>query len=173
MTVLYAWKNLEWDRWFYVGAGSESRAKDTKNRSKHFIDTVSSFDCAPYILLRFPDGTDTQTIEFVEKSTKDVLLSLGEPIYDAERECLHREAQLKGIAAAKAAGKCKGREPIKVDEKEFEAEYKVWRQGLVTAKVAMRHLDLKPNTFYRRVAKWEAEHGKYDAKLDRYYRDED
>lgn len=131
-------------------------------------------------LLQITDVMTEKGVEFMsQKETIDtstpagkMLLTILAAISQFERECI-RERQQEGIELKKARGEYKGREPIKVDEKEFEAEYKVWRQGLVTAKVAMRHLDLKPNTFYRRVAKWEAEHGKYDAKLDRYYRDED
>ena len=65
------------------------------------------------------------------------------------------ERQAEGIALKKERGEYKGRVPIKVDEKQFEQEYKLWKSGQITAKTAMGHLGLKPNTFYRRVAEYE------------------
>lgn len=49
----------------------------------------------------------------------------------------------------------RGREPIKVDQEQFEAQYKLWRSGQITARAAMSKLMLKPNTFYRRVKEYE------------------
>lgn len=63
--------------------------------------------------------------------------------------------QREGIEAKKAQGGYKGRVPIKVDEKQFEQEYRLWRSGQITAVTAMKYLGLKPNTFYRRVKAYE------------------
>lgn len=63
--------------------------------------------------------------------------------------------QKEGIDAKKAEGGYKGRVPIKVDESQFVQEYKLWKDGKITAKTAMAHLGLKPNTFYRRVKEYE------------------
>lgn len=63
--------------------------------------------------------------------------------------------QKEGIEAKKAEGGYKGRVPIAVDEVQFEQEYKLWKSGQITAKTAMAHLGLKPNTFYRRVKEYE------------------
>lgn len=63
--------------------------------------------------------------------------------------------QKEGIEAKKAEGGYKGRVPITVDEAQFEQEYKLWKSGQITAKTAMAHLGLKPNTFYRRVKEYE------------------
>lgn len=63
--------------------------------------------------------------------------------------------QKEGIEAKKAEGGYKGRVPIPVDESQFEQEYKLWKSGQITAKTAMAHLGLKPNTFYRRVKEYE------------------
>lgn len=59
--------------------------------------------------------------------------------------------QREGIEAKKAAGGYKGRQPIEVDKDEFAREYNLWKSGEITATLAMKHLGLKPNTFYRRV----------------------
>lgn len=63
--------------------------------------------------------------------------------------------QREGIEAKKAEGGYKGRVPIAVNEAQFEQEYKLWKNGQITAKTAMAHLGLKPNTFYRRVKEYE------------------
>lgn len=61
------------------------------------------------------------------------------------------QRQREGISIAKAAGKYKGRVPIRVDEKKFREVCERWTSGEITATKAMKKLDLKPNTFYRRV----------------------
>ena len=67
-----------------------------------------------------------------------------------ERDCI-LQRQREGIAIAKAEGKYKGRQPIAVDEETFKQECSLWRAGEITATEAMKRLNLKPNTFYRRV----------------------
>lgn len=67
-----------------------------------------------------------------------------------ERDCI-LQRQREGIAIAKAEGKYKGRQPISVDEEAFKRECSLWRSGQITATEAMKRLNLKPNTFYRRV----------------------
>ena len=59
------------------------------------------------------------------------------------------------IEAAKERGAYAGKPPIKVDKAQFEQEYKLWKSGQITAVTAMKHLGLKPNTFYRRVKEYE------------------
>lgn len=67
-----------------------------------------------------------------------------------ERDCI-LQRQREGIAIAKEEGKYKGRQPIAVDEERFQQECALWRSGEITATEAMKRLNLKPNTFYRRV----------------------
>lgn len=45
----------------------------------------------------------------------------------------------------------KGRQPIRVDDEAIRKECKAWRAGKQTATETMKRLNLKPNTFYRRV----------------------
>lgn len=98
-----------------------------------------------------------------------LMLHLFGALAEFEREqTLQRQAE--GIAIAKAedaariaAGlppvKYPGGARIQVDQKEFEREYKAWKAGKQTAVAAMKKLNLKPNTFYRRVADYEARKG--------------
>lgn len=71
-------------------------------------------------------------------------------------EILKKAAQLdaKGKhaeACGKEDGKAKGRKPIEVDEEMFDSILERWKNGEITARQAMVELNLKPNTFYRRV----------------------
>ena len=117
-------------------------------------------------LLEITDEMTKKGVEFVsQKEAIDTKTPAGKallPILGAISE-LERayilERQAEGIALKKARGEYKGRVPINVDEKQFEQEYKLWKSEQITAKTAMSHLGLKPNTFYRRVAAYEKKHG--------------
>ena len=74
----------------------------------------------------------------------------------AEEEMNKRaKRQAEGIAIAKAQGKYKGRKPISVEMNQFVDVYTIWKSGEITARQAMQQLNLKPNTFYRRVHDYE------------------
>ena len=66
-----------------------------------------------------------------------------------------RQRMLEGVAIAKAAGKYKGRQPIKVNWTEFERQYKLWKAGKITAVAMQRELGLNARTFYRKVKEYE------------------
>ena len=61
----------------------------------------------------------------------------------------------EGIDRAKAEGRYKGRKPITVDAGLFDSVVSLWQTGQITAREAMARLDLKPNTFYRRIKEME------------------
>lgn len=90
-----------------------------------------------------------------------LMLTMFAALAQFEREQT-RQRQAEGIAEAKkrdAELKAQGKEPeaykgrkfITVDEKQFTTEVKKWRAGEQTATATMKKLNLKPNTFYRRV----------------------
>lgn len=56
-------------------------------------------------------------------------------------------------AIAKSQGIYKGRKPIQ--RPEFEQVVLIWREGRITAVEAMKRLNMKPRTFYRKVKKVE------------------
>lgn len=65
-------------------------------------------------------------------------------------------------AEPKAAGQdahAKGRKPIDVDEELFDRILQRWKNGEITARQAMNELNLKPNTFYRRVKERDSKAG--------------
>jgi DNA invertase Pin-like site-specific DNA recombinase len=117
-------------------------------------------------LLEITDMMREKGVEFVsQKEAIDTktpvgkaLLTILGAISELEREYI-LERQAEGIALKKERGEYKGRVPIKVNEKQFEQEYNLWKSGKITAKTAMSHLGLKSNTFYRRVAAHEAREG--------------
>ena len=81
---------------------------------------------------------------------KTGLLALCQALYSLDRSEL-RKKQQRGIEQAREDGKYKGRKPIAVDDALFEAVIKSWQGGEITARQAMAQLELKTNTFYRRI----------------------
>lgn len=154
---IYAWKNNDWDRYFYIGVGSMQRVKDTAKRSKWFSEIVSSYDCEPVVLQRFPDGSDDSFIQWAESTLKETLKSLGEPLFDGEHH--HRADTMRGIAEAKKAGKYKGRKPIEVDEKLFAEQYRLWKNGETAPKFMCKKLGLSHATLYRKIKEYEIKIG--------------
>ena len=78
------------------------------------------------------------------------MLTVFGALAELERENI-LERQREGIEIAKSEGKYKGRKPLEFDENKFKELCGKWRAGEITATAAMKELDLKPNTFYRRV----------------------
>lgn len=78
------------------------------------------------------------------------MLTVFAALSELERESI-LERQREGIEIAKAEGKYKGRKPVAINETKFRAVCARWRAGEITATAAMQELNLKPNTFYRRV----------------------
>ena len=78
------------------------------------------------------------------------MLNIFASLAEFEREMI-LQRQEEGIALAKDAKKYHGRKPLPFDEALFRREVAVWRAGKQTAKETMRHLDMKPNRFYRKV----------------------
>ncbi len=82
------------------------------------------------------------------------MLSVFAALSELEREqTLQR--QREGIEIAKSQGKYKGRQPIRVDEAKFAKLYHLWKNHEITAVEFQQRIGLKPNTFYRRVKKYE------------------
>ncbi len=78
------------------------------------------------------------------------MLTVFGALAELERENI-LERQREGIEIAKSEGKYKGRKPLEFDENKFKELCSKWRAGEMTATAAMKELDIKPNTFYRRV----------------------
>ncbi|WP_238917245.1 recombinase family protein [Clostridium sp. YIM B02555] len=75
--------------------------------------------------------------------------------YMAEKERVKiRQRQAEGIAAAKAKGKKLGRPGIEYPE-HWEEAYAKWKKGEITAVKVMELTQLKKNSFYNLVKKYE------------------
>jgi DNA invertase Pin-like site-specific DNA recombinase len=115
-------------------------------------------------LLTLIDGLKEKGVQFESQKEKidtstptgQFMLTVFGAVSQLEREYI-LSRQKEGIDALKARGGYTGRKPIEVDAKEFLEEYKLWKEGKITAVAAMKHLGLTPNTFYRRVKKYEEE----------------
>ena len=81
-----------------------------------------------------------------------------------------REQQKQGIQRAREEGKYRGRKPIAVDEALFDSVVALWKGGAITAREAMTRLDLKPNTFYRRIKEQEEQKVKEYKQIEKEIR---
>ncbi|HRC81771.1 MAG TPA: recombinase family protein [Sedimentibacter sp.] len=76
--------------------------------------------------------------------------------YVAEQERLNiKKRQAEGIAAAKKRGKHLGRPKVEIPEN-FKEVYEKWNNKEITARAAMKELNLKPTTFYNMVKNYKA-----------------
>ena len=114
-------------------------------------------------LLEIVDKLTAKGVSFISKKENidtttpagKLMLTIFAGIYQFEREnTLQR--QREGIEIAQAEGKYRGRKAIEVDQAKFASVYKMWKAEELTARQAMEMLNLKPNTFYRRVKEYEA-----------------
>lgn len=97
---------------------------------------------AEFVSIKEALNTETPQGKFV--------LTVFGGLAELERECILQRTR-EGIAIAKEEGKYKGKPKMKIDEAALRREVKKWRDGLQTARDTMTALNLKPNTFYRRV----------------------
>ena len=120
------------------------------------VESISRFARNTRDLLELVEHLTAKSVEFVSKkeaidtttpSGKFMLTVFG-AVAELEREYI-LQRQREGIAIAKASGVYKGRKPI--ERPEFPAVVTEWRQGSITAVEAMRRLNMKSSTFYRKV----------------------
>ena len=112
--------------------------------TKDLLNIVETLNNKKVNFVSLNENIDTSTA-----SGKFMLTVFG-AMYQMEREYL-LEKQREGIRVAKEAHKYKGKPKLTVDAAQMRQECEKWRNGEQTATEAMKHLNLKPNTFYRRV----------------------
>lgn len=84
-----------------------------------------------------------------------LIFNIFATLAEFERE-QNKQRQMEGIAIAKAEGKYKGRKKIEIQiDKKFQKLYQEWKSEKITAVQFMKELDLKKNTFYRRIKEYE------------------
>lgn len=114
--------------------------------TKDLLNIVSELEEKGVVFKSNKEGIDTST-----EMGKFMIMIFG-AIAELERNYL-LSRQKEGISIAKQQGKYKGRKKIEV--KDFEEIYSLWRDRKISSKRAMELLNLKPNTFYRRVQEYE------------------
>lgn len=120
------------------------------------VESISRFARNTKDLLELTEQLQSKNVEFVSQKeaidtatpTGKFMLTVFGAVAELEREYI-LQRQREGIAVAKANGVYKGRKPI--DRPELAGVVRQWRNGEITAVEAMKKLDLKPSTFYRKV----------------------
>lgn len=125
--------------------------KEIKDQWEHITKTLK----ADIKVLDMPllDTTSDNENNLDKRFIADLVLQILS--YTAEKERINIKArQRQGIDTALANGVKFGRPSIDFPN-EWKQVYSLWKSGNITAKVAMKTLNLKRNTFYRLVQKYE------------------
>ena len=120
------------------------------------VESISRFARNTKDLLELIEQLSSKRVEFVSKKeaidtatpTGKFMLTVFGAVAELEREYT-LQRQKEGIAIAKEKGVYKGRKPI--EHPKFNEVVSVWKNGSITATEAMKRLDMKPSTFYRKV----------------------
>ncbi len=119
---------------------------DIKNELQYFKDSgirLKIIDL-PTTMLELPEGQ-----EWVFDMVNNILIEVLGTIAEQERETI-RKRQAEGIAVAKAKGVKIGR-PSLAFPSNWNEVYTKWKDGQITAKVAMELTDTKRTSFYKLV----------------------
>ena len=103
--------------------------------------------CVAIVVLDMPLLDTRQGRDLTGTLIADIVLQLLSYVAQTEREFI-RQRQAEGIAAAKERGVHFGRRP-KERPKEFEAVFREWEQGLLTARKAGERLGVAHKTFLK------------------------
>ena len=95
----------------------------------------------------------SQSKELLGQLITDIVLSIFAYVADEDWTERH-ELQRQGIEVAKDDGKHLGRPQVEFPEN-WMASYDSWKNGRITARAAMKEMNLKKDSFYRLVKKYE------------------
>lgn len=120
------------------------------------VESISRFARNTKDLLELVDQLTEKQVEFISKKeaidtttpTGKFMLTVFGAVAELEREYI-LQRQKEGIAIAKQNGVYKGRKPI--EHPKLREVVAIWKEGEITATEAMKRLDMKPSTFYRKV----------------------
>ena len=118
------------------------------------VESISRFIRNTRDLLDLIEQLNEKKVEFVSKkeaidtstSTGMFMLTIFRAVAELEREYI-LQRQREGVEIAKANG------IYPIERVGFYAVVTQWKNGEMTAVEAMRKLDMKPSTFYRKVRK--------------------
>lgn len=103
-------------------------------------------------VLDMPVLDTTRTEGLIGEVISDIVLQLLGYVAEQERAFI-KQRQTEGIKLAKEKGKRLGKPPIEYPEN-WNNVYKVWKSGAITAREAMKQLNLKPTSFYKLAKKY-------------------
>ena len=120
------------------------------------VESISRFARNTRDLLELVEQLTAKEVEFVSQKeaidtttpTGKFMLTIFGAVAELEREYILQRQQ-EGITIAKANGVYKGRKPIQ--RPNFNQVTALWHRGEITAVEAMKRLNMKPSTFYRKV----------------------
>lgn len=123
------------------------------------VESISRFARNTKDLLELVEQLTSKQVEFISKKeaidtttpTGKFMLTVFGAVAELEREYI-LQRQKEGIAIAKEKGVYKGRKPI--EHPKFNEVVSLWKSGNITATEAMKRLDMKPTTFYRKIKKY-------------------
>lgn len=126
------------------------------------VESISRFARSTRDLLTLVEQLTDKGVGFVsQKESIDTNTPQGKfmlTVFGAMAE-LEREQTLQrqreGIAAAKAAGKYKGRKPIEIEDSLVKSVHDKWYKREITTSHAVKLLNVSSRTFYRRM--WDYE----------------
>ena len=93
----------------------------------------------------------TRTDGLIGEVISDIVLQLLGYVAEQERAFI-KQRQAEGIKLAKEKGKRLGKPPIQYPEN-WQEVYTIWKSGSITAREAMKRLNLKPTSFYKLAKK--------------------
>ena len=123
--------NEIYHEWYHI---TKEKNCDTKVTSMPILDT-------------------SQSKELLGQLITDIVLSIFAYVADEDWTERH-ELQRQGIEVAKDDGKHLGRPQVEFPEN-WMASYDSWKNGRITARAAMKEMNLKKDSFYRLVKKYE------------------
>lgn len=120
------------------------------------VESISRFARNTRDLLNLVDQLTRKGVEFVSKKeaidtttpSGKFMLTIFGAVAELERDYI-LQRQREGIEVAKTKGVYTGRKPVV--HADFDAVVRKWRAGQITAVEAMKRLNMKSSTFYRKV----------------------
>ena len=89
----------------------------------------------------------TRTDGLIGEVISDIVVQLLGYVAEQERAFI-KQRQAEGIKLAKEKGKRLGKPPIQYPDN-WQDIYQIWKSGSITAREAMKRVNLKPTSFYK------------------------
>lgn len=128
-------------------------------------ESVSRFARNTRDFLLLFDELMEKKVDFVSKKEQfdtstpvgKCMITMMAAFAELEREQI-LQRQREGIEAARLEGRCAGRPRIEIPtDDRFVRLYKEWKDNKITARAFMKEIDVKPNSFYKKIKEYEEE----------------